>query len=168
MELWERFANLFRGYENAYGTFDIKRVNDKGKSDGKAVTIHGQLTEDLWIGHLAGSRAGIGAVPLRIDNTCYFGVIDIDKYNINLEDLSRRLVKDQIPMVVCRSKSGGAHVYMFFKEPVEAELLREKLSTIASFLGYGDSEIFPKQSSRVDPVKDIGNWINLPYYNTSK
>lgn len=168
MEQWERFARLFRGYEHAYGTFDIKRVSEKGKSEGKAVTIYGEITEDLWKGHLAGTRAGIGAVPLCEDNTCYFGVIDVDSYKINLEELSRRLIKDQIPMVVCRSKSGGAHLYMFFKESVEAEELREKLSTIASFLGYGGSEIFPKQSSRIDPQKDIGNWINLPYYQVDK
>lgn len=168
MENWERFAKIFRGYERAYGTFNIKRVNDNGKSEGKAVTIYGEITEDLWKGHLAGTRAGIGAVPLREDNTCYFGVIDVDSYKINLEELSRRVVKDQIPMIVCRSKSGGAHIYMFFKEAVDAEELREKLLSISSFLGYGGSEIFPKQSSRVDPQKDIGNWINLPYYNVDK
>lgn len=166
--LRERFSTLFRGYEKAFGTFDITRSNDKGKKEGKAVTIHGVVTNEIWEGHLNGTRAGIGIVPLKDDNTCNFGVIDIDSYNINHEDLSERLEKEHIPLVLCRSKSGGAHLYMFLKDAVEADALIEKLNIIASYLGYGGSEVFPKQSSRIDLEKDIGNWINLPYHNVEK
>ena len=46
---------------------------------------------------------------------------------------------------MCRSKSGGAHLFLFTEEPVTAEDLRNKLTQLAAVLGYGNCEIFPKQ-----------------------
>jgi hypothetical protein len=37
----------------------------------------------------------------------------------------------------------------------------------AGELGYGSSEIFPKQTSRASK-EDVGNWINLPYFGDSR
>jgi hypothetical protein len=66
-------------------------------------------------------------------------------------------------MVVCRSKSGGAHVFVFFKEDIKATLVVKKMAAIAKAMGYGGSEIFPKQTS----VKEgeFGNWLNMPYFD---
>ena len=67
-------------------------------------------------------------------------------------------------MVVFRSKSGGAHVFIFVKEFVSAKLMRIKLKAIAELLGYHSSEIFPKQDYiRVDRG-DTGSFLNIPYH----
>src|SRR5690606_26857764 len=42
----------------------------------------------------------------------------------------------------------------------------EKLDGIAGYLGFGTSEIFPKQASisRDEKNQDFGSWINMPYF----
>ena len=39
--------------------------------------------------------------------------------------------------MVCRSKSGGAHIYFFFTEFMSAGEFRDKASEIAAYVGYG-------------------------------
>ena len=48
--------------------------------------------------------------------------------------------------MLCRSKSGGAHIYLFIDEPVSASLLQRKLRQLAASIGFGQAEIFPKQT----------------------
>lgn len=42
--------------------------------------------------------------------------------------------------------------------------MQEVLNTIASALGYNGSEVFPKQIKLFLDRGDVGNFINLPYY----
>ena len=65
---------------------------------------------------------------------------------------------------MCRSKSGGAHVFCFTTVPVTAELMRNKLLSVSAVLGYGGSEVFPKQIE-LKSQDDTGNFLNLPYFN---
>ena len=66
---------------------------------------------------------------------------------------------------MCRSKSGGAHVFLFTNEFVPAVLFRNKLKEMAAKLGYANAEIFPKQN-KVDMQKGgTGSFLNLPYHN---
>lgn len=158
----ERFARLFSGYENIFGQYSIENAKEteKGKVEGSAWTEKGAPN---WKTHLDG-KVGLGIIPLRIDNTLYFGAIDVDVYRgIDHQAICERVASLGLPLVVCRSKSGGAHLYAFFKEPVSAKLATSRLSEWATVLGYGNSEIFPKQTERASP-NDIGNWINLPYF----
>jgi hypothetical protein len=67
-------------------------------------------------------------------------------------------------LVVCRSKSGGAHVFLFTEDYVSAGLMQDKLNEIRSVLGYGGSEVFPKQRE-LKSKDDTGNFLNLPYFN---
>ena len=67
-------------------------------------------------------------------------------------------------MLVFRSKSGGAHVFLFTVDYVSAGLMQDKLNEIRSVLGYGGSEVFPKQRE-LKSKDDTGNFLNLPYYN---
>ena len=69
--------------------------------------------------------------------------------------------------MVCRSKSGGAHVFLFTKEYVSASLMQDKLNEIRSVLGYGGSEVFPKQRE-LKSKDDTGNFLNLPYFSADK
>ena len=66
--------------------------------------------------------------------------------------------------MVCRSKSGGAHVFLFATKAISAEVMRDKLTEIKTILGYGGSEVFPKQI-KLKSQDDTGNFLNLPYFN---
>jgi hypothetical protein len=162
-EYAERLAALFDGLKRAYGVYQLEPVR-KGvvKRAGRARTMHGEVTLPLWGQHLSGEQ-GLGIVPIRDDGTCLFGAIDIDKYNLNYGVIEHELAKLGLPVIPCRTKSGGIHVYVFMKEPVPAPLLRARLSEWATAIGFGSSEIFPKQDALLNG-SDVGNWINMPYF----
>lgn len=159
----QRFERLFLGYENAYGTYEIFGTKtEKGKVEGKGITLlRGANTND-YAQHLSGEN-GIGLIPLRADNTCYFSAIDIDIYDVDHQRLQKDITKRKLPLVLCRTKSAGAHLYLFCKEAIDAQIIREKLISWSMLLGFAGSEIFPKQTYRLKD-NDIGNWINIPYF----
>lgn len=162
-ELIERFAELFAGYEHAFGTYAIKKKEESGKLKGQAVTLKRAAKMEDWLVHLTGAGPGIGQIPLREDNTVLFAALDIDIKTIDHRKLEQSVKTLNYPLVVCRSKSGGAHLYLFLKFPVDAEMIRDRLADWAAELGYGGCEVFPKQSTRAHDT-DYGNWINLPYF----
>ena len=162
----ERFMNLFSGYEKAHGQYRVQQKEADGKMSGRAVTIAETATKDIFESHLNGESFILGIIMLREDNSCSFGCIDIDirgetKLEESLEELEIKI--RNTPMVLCRSKSGGAHLYLFTDPPIAAVDMVAKLNEFAAILGYGGSEIFPKQISRAN-AHDRGNWINLPYW----
>jgi hypothetical protein len=66
---------------------------------------------------------------------------------------------------VCRSKSGGAHVFLFAREPIPAaEMQRFLQGQRRPALGEAGREIFPKQSEILVDRGDTGNFLNLPYF----
>lgn len=160
------FAQLFAGFTRKHGRFDLSGVNKGSKKGGRAYRADGAPTTKDFEQHLAGTGAGLGIVMLRDDGeTVSFGAIDIDVYDLDLVALEKDC--EQLPLVVVASKSGGAHLYLFCKEPISAELVQKRLAEWAAALGYGGCEIFPKQTQRVSE-NDMGNWINLPYYGDSR
>jgi len=163
----ERFQELFTGLSRAHGQYKLfNKTSAKGKEEGVGNTIRTPATTALWEKHLAGTY-GLGIVPICEDNTCRFGAIDIDQYDHDLKDLAEKIEKLELPLLVCRSKSGGAHLYLFAREPVSAELMRGKLMEWAIAIGYGGVEVFPKQVNLAGP-EDVGNWINMPYFNSEE
>lgn len=164
--LAESFLRRFAGRHDAYGIYDLTKpvIREDGKKNGAAITKRGIVTPELWERHLAGKEPGIGIVPIREDNTCVFGAIDIDIYPTTHQSIVAKLQRNQLPFIVCRTKSGGAHLYIFTTEPIAAATMRSKLSEVASFLGYGDCEIFPKQTQVLADQGDVGQWINMPYF----
>lgn len=166
-ELATRFKQLFNGAENGYGEYGpLGPKDEKGKRVGNAYTRDGLVTVELWEGHLAGKKM-LGIIPIREDSTVWFGAIDVDKYGDELDHkkIARTLEKYSLKLVLTRSKSGGAHFWCFTKSAVPAETMQKYLSGIAAFLGYGGSEIFPKQTRILAERGDKGNWINMPYFN---
>lgn len=165
----KRFARLFRGSPRAHGYFDAQAATAGAKAGGKRWTAKKPATEDLFEQHLAGTY-GLGAVPLLLDppGHTYWFSIDVDDYTLDLAAFARMSSARGLPLIVCRSKSGGAHGKTFFTEPVRCDLVREKGSEWAALLGYPNAEIFPKQNKLSDNESDgdsyWGNWINLPYY----
>lgn len=166
-----RIMALFEGFSDAYGTYDQNRNSETrgGKLEIKssARTIRSPVTRELWERHLAGELP-LGIIPIRDNDTCLWGVIDIDVYALDHSALYEKLEKENLPMVMCRSKSGGAHLFMFFSEPIEARLVIMRLREIAVLLGYGSAEVFPKQSTVQVDRGDLGNWLNMPYFDGDK
>ena len=161
-ELTETFYNLFAGYEDAYGLFEITDNEGEGKKNGRARTVRGKISHAHWDSHLRGN-SGLGVVPLMADNKVSFSAIDIDDYSVTLGELNEQINSHSLPLIPFRSKSGGAHLYLFLDQPREAKLVRQALSSMATILGFSQAEIFPKQDERPDP-DSVGNWLNMPYF----
>ena len=163
-KLAEQFSQLFKGSERAHGLFEIKTNRSDGKKQGKAVTIKTSGPSiELWVKHLDG-QYGLGVIPITDDNQCYWGCIDVDVYPLDIKEIVENINKQKLPLVVCRSKSGGAHIFLFVAEPVEAGDMQDKLREVAAGLGFGGLEIFPKQRQVLADRGDIGSWLNMPYF----
>ena len=141
----EKFSTIFDGLKEAYGTFKIEKKQANGKNGGKAAILREPRTMVLWEGHLTGKGKGIGIIPINEENNCKWGCIDIDQYPLDHKDLVGKINKLKLPLVVCRSKSGGAHCFLFTNDWIEAREMQKALQHMSAALGYGESEIFPKQ-----------------------
>ena len=161
----EKFSSIFAGLDKAYGVYKIEKANTNGKHVGKATLVNKERTKKVWEGHLSGKGMAIGIVPINEDSQCKWGCIDIDEYPLDHKKLLDKIREVELPLVMCRSKSGGAHVFMFCKDWMSAKDMQDKLKYIAANLGYGGCEIFPKQITLNLERGDVGNWLNLPYFD---
>lgn len=150
------FDELFRGNKKAYGVHSVKGNH----------TVKKPYTLEDIKEHLNGVKS-LGLIPITEDSQCYFGAIDIDDYPEDSESamaaIDSKIEFYDLPLIVCKSKSKGFHLYMFFGQPTPAKIVRTLLQSFANQLGYPKSEIFPKQSTL--DSDQIGSWINLPYFN---
>jgi len=159
-----KFKEIFSGLDIAYGTYKIKAERGDGKQAGQATVVRKPPTDDLWVQHLEGVEPSLGIIPIRADNSCIWGCIDIDQYPIDHKGLVERIAGLKLPLVVFRSKSGGAHVFLFTKTPVPAREFQTYLKNAAALLGEAGREIFPKQAEILVERGDTGNFLNLPYF----
>jgi|TARA_R110001592_G_scaffold250645_1_gene513231 hypothetical protein len=169
-DLTKRFMKLFNGYEYAHGQYRVQKEEADGKMSGRAITMSEPASQKNFEEHLRGGEYILGIIMLKQNNSCNFGVVDVDirgdvKLNESLESLEKK-IRDT-PLVLCRSKSGGAHLYLFCEPAIAAIDMVSKLNEFAAQLGYGGAEIFPKQISRANE-RDRGNWINLCYWDGDK
>ncbi len=156
---------IFDGLKEAHGYFKIENTGANGKAKGKAGVLREPQTKKLWENHLSGKGSGLGIIPINEDNMCKWGCIDVDQYPLDHKMLVDKIRKLKLPLVVCRSKSGGAHCFLFSTEWVAAKDMQKSLQHMSSALGYGESEIFPKQIKLHLDRGDVGNFLNLPYYD---
>ena len=161
----QKFSSIFDGLKLAYGTYKIEKQQANGKNTGRAAIVREPRTTALWEGHLSGKGRGIGIIPINEDNKCVWGCVDVDQYPLDHKVLVEKIRKLKLPLVVCRSKSGGAHCFLFATEWVDAKDMQATLQQISAALGYGGSEIFPKQIKLNLDRDDVGNFLNLPYYD---
>jgi len=164
----EKFASIFVGLEQAYGTYEIQKQQANGKNTGQARIIRDPRTLDTWKGHLTGQGHSVGIIPINSENMCKWGCIDVDQYNFNHKELIDRIKDLKLPLVVCRSKSGGAHIFLFSKEWISAKDMQDTLNSISAGLGFSGSEIFPKQIKLNLERGDIGNFLNMPYFSMER
>jgi len=155
-----QFNNLFIGNPEIYGLYEDRRDIDGIVKPSHAHTQFAVLTPSLWEKHLLGrGNNRLGIVPKLSDGLCYFGAIDVDVCGLhspNLTKLADTLASKSIPAVVCRSKSGGAHVYCFAKTPVTVLRMQGILGKVAKELDLPAYDMFPKQNHAA--------WIIVPYY----
>ena len=169
----EKFKNIFTGLERAHGVFEKSNEPQNGKKvEARMKTVHEPPTTEKFQKHLKGEYPAMGIVPINDDNQCLFGAIDIDVYPLDHKALQKKIKDKKFPLVMCLSKSGGAHLYLFMKEAVAAKEIQLKLSEMATAIGYPSAEVFPKQielSQREGEQKrDTGSWINLPYHGRNR
>ena len=157
------FARLFPSNDRSYGQFE--------PSTHKMWMDEGRYRKAHIENHLKG-KVGLGLVPITDEDTCSWAAIDIDAHEeheeIDLINLERRVKELDLPLTVCRTKSAGAHCYVFFVEPEPCEEVIQLLGSWTAALGYPGHEVFPKQkklSPSEDGTRPFGNWINLPYIN---
>ena len=168
MSSTEKFAAIFDGLQLAYGTFKIDKKQLNGKSTGRAAIVREPRSTELWEGHISGKGRGIGIIPINEENKCVWGCIDVDQYPLDHKKLIEQIRKLKLPLVICRSKSGGAHCFLFSTEWIEAKDMQATLQQMSAALGYGGSEIFPKQIKLHLDRDDVGNFLNLPYFNAEE
>ena len=167
--LASRFHALFAGMERAHGTYtniNWDQARQDGKFKGDAVTKREPVTDALWARHLEG-KTGIGIIPIRDDSTCLWGAIDVDVYaDLDPGRIASDIARKGFPLVPCRSKSGGLHLFLFCKTPVPAGQMQDKLRDIAARLSFATAEVFPKQTI-ISGEKDLGSWLNAPYQDVA-
>lgn len=167
-DLVQRFMDAFTGEVSVHGTY--KTID---RTQGKKVQMEGPtyvrkpVTEGLWKRHLDGDTP-LGIIPLDAQDNVRWAAIDVDNYDdLNHGELAQELRTRNIPLVPVRSKSGGAHLYLFCTKPFPAKLVKAKIKEWAAMLGFGRSEIFPKQTTLRRDDGDLGNWLNMPYFNAN-
>ena len=118
----EKFKKIFSGLTIAYGQYQKGERGSNGKLKGKAFIVRKNVTDDLWKHHLAGDPPALGIIPITEDNNCKWGCIDVDVYNLKHHNLVQTIRELKLPLIVCRSKSGGAHIFLFTTEFIPASL----------------------------------------------
>jgi hypothetical protein len=161
----EKLLELFAGSDLAHGTHgEPDQHGLKWTIKRTARTVPGAVTVETWRAHLKGTTP-LGVIPIRHDGTCWWGSVDLDQYDANLSEIIERVERAKLPLVPCRSKSGGLHLFLLLKQPESAEAARSALQRAAKVLGLPDDcEIFPKQVEIDVDRKDVGNWIVMPYF----
>lgn len=155
----ESFKELFKANTHTYYVY-----RDKKHKHATGCVLNTYQYSD----HL-NKKYSLVVVPTTDDGLSYFGVIDYDNHDgvVDLNLLESKIKKQSLPLVVCRSKSGSGHAYLFLSEPVPSSELREtlfKLSTDIRDVGEKQVELFPKQD-KVDFINtgSKGSGIHIPY-----
>jgi hypothetical protein len=147
-------------------TVGIYRINKKEglKVKGQALTEKRKFTDKDFADHEQG-KIGLGLSPLLSDNTVMWAAIDIDIYkDFSVENFSKKY--KSLPVLCCKTKSGGLHIYLFFTKRQKAKSVQNFCKTLGELMGFTDFEIFPKQNDI--PAERQANWINLPYFGDTR
>lgn len=168
-----QFHELFAGRGDVYGTYAIskaRKTTEKGeKRLGKAKTVTDtEVTKALYDAHINGEQS-LGIVPIKLDDTVSWFAIDVDSYADDKlhTRLAQKISRLNLPLVIFRTKSGGAHLFCFLTDTMPAAEAREYAKQFVSALGLPKTtEIFPKQEAI--SKSDGGSWINLPYFGNTR
>lgn len=164
--------DLFEGSDKIYSLAWPKgNVKPNGKEEYGYKAIHAPITRQNYDDHFNG-KSGIVVFPITEKGLVKFAAIDIDVYKegIRPDEIIAQFRSKGLKLVPARTASGGLHLYIFLTEWISAITMMEKMSTIASFLGYASAEVFPKQAivGKANGLADYGNGIKIPYQDGKK
>ena len=163
--------SIFISRENTVGRSAPTNIYEGKKKKAKSWTEQRETTEEDWELHLTG-KTGVGQSPILENNSCWWGAIDVDNYDIDIDEISNRFANK--PFFFCRTKSGGLHIYLFFSKTFSAPKVKVFLEELVLLMCLPPSfdkngkkqkyEVFPKQT-KVPKGENHGNWLNMPYFN---
>ncbi len=189
------FRRLFRGRQDVYA---VRWESAKGKSGYSPACVNEwragicnkpkvkcsncdhrlllPVTDQVIYEHLAG-HCTIGVYPLSADDTCCFLAVDLD--DANWRDDSRAFLQScrelHIPAGLEISRSGkGAHVWIFFAEPIPAVMARQLGAALISYTCDRTRQLSLSSYDRLFPNQDtlpkggFGNLIALPLQKQSR
>jgi hypothetical protein len=123
-------------------------------------TYNEPVTLDHWVQHLdPASPYTLSIIPLLDDGTCWWACIDVDYFECDLYDFCQRIEKLKFPLVTCTSKGAGWHLFVFFKEPVRAELVIPVLRFMALRQGFVKYRLFPSGTGPEELMRGVA----MPY-----
>ena len=166
----QKYQEFFSGNIEAFGRHipsnKVTSKSGKNKKEGVSYTVTEKLTPTNYSAHLQG-EVGLGVIPLNSEGEVKFIVVDVDTYDKKYTaSLIKKVYFNKLPLVPFRSKSGGLHLYLFFKEFYLCKPLREAVLQMLPALGLDSkTEVFPKQI--ILKAGQVGSWINLPYFNVN-
>ncbi len=191
----EIFASLFVGRPDVYANRWESKTGKSGyspacdniwkpgicqlpkiKCSDCAFRKYSPLTNNVLQAHLRGEKV-VGVYPLLTDNTCRFLAFDCDgdHWSEDSKALLQTLMEWGLPAYRERSRSGdGAHVWLFFSEPVLARQARAlgamvitKTMESRPEIGLGSYDrMFPNQDWM--PEGGFGNLIALPLQKAAR
>ena len=161
----DRFINIFEGLNSAHGGFKKDKSKLPGKSEGTHFVRREEVTRAMWENHLNGIGPSLGIMPVNEDSKCKWGCIDVDDFKLDYEEVLKKIRKLSLPLIMCRSKSGCAHILLFTTKFILAEEMQFVLKNFAAKLGLADKldRIFPMQTEFKQG--GTGSWVNMPYFN---
>lgn len=133
------------------------------------------VTDEIIDRHLRGGNGPrafvVGVYPMLPDETCWFLAADFDKesWAADAAAMVETCKAKGVPAALERSRSGnGAHVWIFFSEPVPTRAARQLGAAIMTEtmerrpeIGFASYDrFFPSQDTM--PVGGFGNLIALP------
>ena len=151
----EKLFELFKGNSSSYIKSTVNgELDERGKRITSYTTVHEPVTLSEWQQHLDG-KIRIGFKPEE-DGMCMWGCIDVDpsSYTNYSQKKYVDIIKNfKLPLVAIKSKSGGLHIFVFFKQWADVQKTSEKLKKINDKY-FMAQEIFPCNKA-----------LNMPYQN---
>lgn len=158
------FDTLFEGRRDVYGLHNPE--------DDQITMVNDELSILEFKDHLVQGTKSLAVYPVTREGICHWACIDFDyardpnKAIEVAKAVQATLTGAGVTSWLEKSKGKGGHVWIFFSEPVPAQLARALLNTVLKlnpFRGEGFSaEIFPKQENVA--AGKFGNCLNIPYY----
>lgn len=181
-------GNYYPQCDNRWdGALCPKQRGEKRRCEECENTKWTKLTLEILINHLLGYREDgtdvVGVYPMFPGGTCRFLVFDFDNHEKDAEktdfanenddwydevDALRMICrKNGIDALVERSRSGrGAHVWIFFKQPIPAAVARNfgflLLDKGAATVNLKSFRYYDRMYPSQDMANSIGNLVALP------
>jgi hypothetical protein len=166
---WENAQSAKSGYSPAIRN-KWEYIEAKKQGDKNVIPQYLALTDEVIQQHLEG-KIVVGVYPLLTDDTCWFLAVDFDEasYEDDAKSFATTCREFGIDAYIERSRScKGAHVWIFFDQPISATLARQLGFTILTQTMERTQQIALKSYDRFFPNQDtlpkggFGNLIALP------